>query len=69
MKESLSEDLATYADVGNTVGVATIAVPAGKLLSSEIMSLVYWGYEIPLQRSDIPHEKWTVGGLVKSGWM
>ena len=42
MKESYSESIASYtgpesyADGGNTVGVATAGVYAGKLLSSEI---------------------------------
>jgi hypothetical protein len=46
MKESYSEDLASYAGPesyagsGNTLGVATTGVHAGKLLSSEIITSV-----------------------------
>jgi len=46
MKESYSVSIASYtgpesyADGGNTVGVATAGVYAGKLLSSEILVLV-----------------------------
>jgi hypothetical protein len=65
MKESYSEDLTSYsvpesyADGGDTVGVATAGVLAGKLLSSEII------ISVCRRRPDVRKATWHLPLLVR----
>jgi len=70
MRESYSEDLTSYAvpesyaDGGDTVGVATAGVLAGKLLSSEIIISVCRIGDNRILRSI---RKWLHAGVIEEG--